>query len=145
MTLTQILKTLVTCILVIAFILVTASAYRQHRTISALARLSDATSAIVTRLAIDELTYVDNFGNRYSYVIDPGKLENIAFIREVGGDNFEFRISVHYMREDGEYIFGPYGIAPPEGKTNCSLTVACTIWSNDRLLPAKLGVIAWYA
>jgi len=141
MTLTQILKMLVACILVITFILVTASAYRQHRTISALAELTDATSSIVTQLAVDELAHVDETGNKYSYVLDPDRLENLTFRREVGRENFEFQISLDYQGSENR-TFGP---APPENKTNCSLMVACSLWSNDRLQLAKLGVIAWYA
>jgi hypothetical protein len=147
MTLTQILKTLVTCILVITFILLTASAYRHHRSISSLAKLSDATSTIMTHLAVDELAYVDESDNsKYSYVIDPGKLENFVFTAEFGGDNFEFQVTVHYKLGDNEQELGPYGSAlPNDNTTNCSLTAACALWSNDRFLPSKLSVVAWYA
>jgi len=141
MTLTQILKMLVACILVITFVLVTASAYRQHRTISALAELTDATSAIVTQLAVDELAHVDETGNKYSYVLDPNMLENLTFRREIGGENFEFQISLGYQVSENN-IFGP---ALPENRTNCSLVVACLLWLNDRFQLAKLGVIAWHA
>jgi len=140
MTLTQILKMLVACILVITFILVSASAYRQHRTTSALAELTDATSTIATQLAVDELAYVDGAGNKYSYVLDPGKLENLTFEREIGGENFEFQISLCYESENRTF-----GLAPPENRTNCSLVVACSLWLNDRFQLAKLGVIAWHA
>lgn len=140
MTLTQILKMLVACILVITFILVSASAYRQHRTTSALAELTDATSTIATKLAVDELAYVDGAGNKYSYVLDPGRLENLTFEREIGGENFEFQISLCYGGENR--TFGP---APPENMTNCSLVLACSLWLNDRFQLAKLGVIAWHA
>jgi len=141
MTLTQILKMLVACILVITFVLVTASAYRQHRTISALAKLTDATSSIVTQLAVDELAHVDEAGNKYSYVLDQGRVENLTFRREIGGENFEFQVSLGYQGSENR-TFGP---APPENRTNCSLIAACSLWSNDRLQLAKLGVIAWYA
>ncbi|KUO40318.1 MAG: hypothetical protein AVW06_02610 [Hadesarchaea archaeon DG-33-1] len=147
MTLTQILKTLVTCILVITFVLVTASAYRHHRSISSLAKLSDATSTIITHLTVDELAYVDETDNsKHSYVLDPNKLENLVITTEFGGDNFEFQVMVHYKLGDGEQGLGPFGSAlPNDNKTNCSLTAACALWSSDRFLPAKLSVIAWYA
>jgi len=141
MTLTQILKMLVACILVIAFILVTASAYRQHRTTSALAKLTDATSSIVTQLAVDELAHVDETGNKHSYVLDPDKLENLTFKRKIGGENFEFQVSLGYQGSENR-TFGP---APSENRTNCSLVAACSLWLNDRFQLAKLGVIAWYA
>ena len=141
MTLTQILKMLVACILIITFILVTASAYQQHRTISALAKLTDATSSIVTKLAVDELAHVDGTGNKSSYVLDPNKLENLAFRREVGGENFEFQISLWYQGRENS-TFGP---TPPENRTNCSLIVACSLWFNNRFQLAKFGVIAWRA
>lgn len=147
MTLTQILKTLVTCILVITFVLVTASAYQHHRSISSLAKLSDATSTIVTHLAVDELAYVDETDDgKHIYVLDLNKLENLIFTTEFGGDNFEFQVMVHYKLGDDEKELGPFGSAlPNDNTTNCSLTAACALWSNDRFLPAKLKVTAWYA
>jgi len=141
MTLTQILKMLVACILVITFILVTASAYRQHRTTSALAELTDATSTIVAHLAVDELAHVDETGDKHSYVLDLDRLENLTFRREIGGENFEFQISLCYQGSENR-TFGP---APPENRTNCSLVVACSLWLSDRFQLAKLGVIAWHA
>lgn len=145
MTLTQILKTLVTCILVISFVLLTISAYQRHRTISALAELSDTTSAIATRLTVDELAYVDSDGNLHMYTIDPAKLDNIpTFTLEIGGDNFGYQISVSYLGE-GEGTFGPYGLTPPKGRTRCSLAVGCALYQNNRFLPAKMSVIAWRA
>ena len=142
MTLTQILKTLVTCILVISFLLVTVSAYQQHRTLSELAELSDATSSIATRLSVDELAYVDNGGKLHMYTLDPSKLEGLSAQWEIGGENFEFQVSVRY-EAGGERVLGPYGSIPPEGKARCSFTVANALYENDRFLPAKLSVIVW--
>lgn len=145
MTLTQILKALVTCILVISFVLLTISAYQRHRTISSLAELSDATSAIATRLTVDELAYVDGSGRLYMYTIDSAKLDDLStFILEIGGDNFSYQISVSYVGEDGD-TYGPYGLTPPKGGTRCSLAVGCALCENNRFLPAKLSVIAWRA
>lgn len=144
MTLTQILKTLVTCILVISFLLVTVSAYRHHHSISALAELSDATSAIVTRLSVEELAHVDNDGKLHMYALDPAKLEGLPTRWEIGGENFDFQVTVSYGGGD-EHVLGPYGSIPPEGKERCSLAVACALCENNRFLPAKLSVIAWRA
>ncbi|MBA7604534.1 hypothetical protein ES703_11659 [subsurface metagenome] len=144
MTLTQIFKTLITCILVISFLMITVSAYQQHRTISALAELTDVTSAIVTRLSVEELAYVDNDEKLHMYSIDPAKLENCSTRWEIGGENFDFRVSVSY-EAGGEHVLGPYGSAPPDDRTRCSLAVACALYENGRFLPAKLGVIAWRA
>jgi hypothetical protein len=144
MALTQILKTLFTCILVISFLLVTVSAYQQHRTISALAELTDVTSAIVTRLSVEELAYVDNDEKLQMYSIDPAKLENCSTRWEISGKNFDFRVSVSYETGD-EHVLGPYGSAPPDDRTRCSLAVACALYENGRFLPAKLSVIAWCA
>ncbi len=142
MTLTQIMKTLITCILVISFLHETVSAYQQHRAISALAELSDATSAIATRLSVEELAYVDNDETLHMYTIDPAKLEGLSTRREFGGENFDFQVSVRY-EVGGERVLGPYGLMPPEGKARGSLAVACVLNENDRFLPAKLEVIAW--
>jgi len=143
-TLTQILKTLVTIILVISFLLVTVSAYQQHRRISALAELSDATTAIVTRLSVEELAYVDNDGNLHMYTIDPAKLEGLSTRREFGGENFDFQVSVRY-EAGGERVLGPFGSTPPEDRTRGSLAVPCVIYENAHFLPAKLSVMAWRA
>ena len=144
MTLTQIFKTLITCILVISFLMITVSAYQQHRTISALAELTDATSAIVTRLSVEELAYVDNDGKLHMYSIDPAKLESCSARWEIGGENFDFQVFVGY--EAGvEHVLGPYGPAPPDDRARCSLAVPCALYENDRFLPAKLSVIAWRA
>lgn len=144
MTLTQILKTLATCILVISFLLVTVSAYQQHRTISALAELTDVASAIVTRLSVEELAYVDNDEKLHMYSIDPEKLENSSTCWEIGGENFDFWVSLSY--EAGvEHVLGPYGSAPPDDRARCSLAVACALYENGRFLPAKLSVVAWRA
>jgi len=143
-TLTQILKTLVTCILVISFLLVTVSAYQQHRRISALAELSDATSAIVTRLSVEELAYVDNDGNLHMYTIDPAKLEGLSTRWEFGGENFDFQVSVRY-ESGSERVLGPFGSTPPEDRTRGSLAVPCVIYENAHFLPAKLSVMTWRA
>ncbi len=144
MILTQILKTLATCILVISFLLVTVSAYQQYRSISALAELSDATSAIVIRLSVEEMAYVDNDEKLHMYSIDPAKLENCPTRWEISGENFDFRVSVSY-EAGGEHVLGPYGSAPPDDRARCSLAVACALYENGRFLPAKLSVIAWCA
>lgn len=145
MSLAQILKTLVVCILAIILLLVTVSAYRQHRDISALAALSDATSAIAARLAAEELAYVDNISGKRSCILDPNRLEDLTFVREIGKSKFEFQVSLHHNQGGEEGTFGPYGPVPPSDKATCSLMIACSIWMNNRVLPAKLGVIAWYA
>jgi len=144
MTLTQILKTLAICILVISFLLVTVSAYQQHLTISALAELTDVTSAIVTSLSVEKLAYVDNDEKLHMYSIDPAKLENCFTRLEIAGENFDFRVSVSY-EAGGEHVLGPYGSAPPDDRARCSLAVACVLYENGRFLPAKLSVIAWRA
>lgn len=144
MTLTQILKTLVTCILVISFLLVTVSAYQQHRKISALAELSDATSAIATSLSIEELAFVDNDGKSHMYTIDPAKLEGLSTRREFGRENFDFQVSIRY-EAGGERVLGPFGLTPPDDMTIGSLAVPCVLYENAHFLPAKLSVMAWRA
>jgi len=123
------------------------SAYRQYRYSSEMALLSDSTSSIVTHLALDEreLAYIDATGTPRPYVIDPAKLPLLTnFRRTVGGDNFEFQVSVLYMHEN-ECVLGPYGPTLQEEKMNCTLIFAATIFENDRYLPAKIKVVAWRA
>ena len=120
------------------------SAYRQYRYSSEMALLSDSTSSIATHLALNELVYTDATGTLRPYVIDPAKLPSLAnFKRTVGGENFEFQVSVLYMGENEP--LGPYGPALPEEEMNCTLILSATIFENDRYLPAKIKVIAWRA
>ncbi|MEM2908362.1 MAG: hypothetical protein QXP65_04105 [Candidatus Hadarchaeales archaeon] len=144
MNLTQVLKTLIICILVIALVLASASAYRRHRAFAELAELSDATSAIVIHLTSDKLAYVDAVGNRLNYVIDPTKFESLDFALEIGGRNLSFQVQVQDLKEDG-YSFGPFGPTPPSDRATCSLAVACSLRLGGRYVPAKLSVVAWYA
>ncbi len=121
------------------------SAYRQYRSSSEMALLSDSTSSIATHLALEELAYVDVTGIPHPYVVDAAKPPSLGnFRRTVGGDNFEFQVAVLYMREN-ERVLGPYGPTLPEEKMNCTLIFAATIFENDRYLPAKIKVIAWRA
>jgi hypothetical protein len=121
------------------------SAYQQYRLSSEMALLSDSTSSIATHLTLDELAYVDATGTSHPYVVDAAKLSSLGdFRRKVGGDNFEFQVSVFYMREN-ECVLGPYGSTLPEEKMNCTLIFAATIFENDRYLPVKIKVIAWRA
>jgi hypothetical protein len=61
----------------------------------------------------------------------------------VGGENFEFQVSVLYMGENEP--LGPYGPALPKEKMNCTLIFAVTLFENGRYLPAKITVMAWRA
>ena len=142
MDLTKILRTLITCLFVITFVLLVASAYQRNRAIAELAVLSDSTSSILTHLAVEELAHVDS-GGRYPYVISALKLEELTdFEREIGGENFEFQVLVSHCTFS-ELTLGPYGPMPPEGRTTCAISAAVTLLENGRLVPAKLKVVAW--
>ena len=136
---------LVTCLLVITFIMLVVSAYRQYRTSSEAALLTDATSSVASHLAVDELAYVNPAGETSVYIIDPAKLSSLTdFKRGIGGENYEFQISLFYESSE-EHVLGPYGAAPPEGRPNCTLEVAAAVFENNHPLPAKLKVVAWHA
>lgn len=121
------------------------SAYRQYRTSSEAALLTDATSSVASHLAIDELAYTNPAGETNTYIIDPVKLGSLTnFRRVIGGENYEFQISLFYKSSE-EHVLGPYGAAPPEGRPNCTLEVAAAIFENNHPLPAKLEVVAWRA
>jgi hypothetical protein len=120
------------------------SAYQQYRSSSEMALLSDSTSSITTHLALDELAYVDATGTSHPYVIDEAKLQSLeSFKQAVGGENFEFQVSVLYMGENEP--LGPYGPALPKEKMNCTLIFAASLFQNGRYLPAKITVMAWRA
>ena len=135
-------KTLATCILVLTFILASASAYRQYQATSALAELSDATSALLAYLITDKLALEDNLGFKRPYIVDPHKLTGLKPFHEFGGENFEFQTTVRYLEEE-EHILGPYGPVPPPDKSICSIEAACAVWVNGQLLAGKLEVKAW--
>jgi hypothetical protein len=120
------------------------SAYQQYRSSSEMALLSDSTSSIAVHLTLDELIYVDAAGVPHPYVVDAAKLQSLEnFRREVGGENFEFQVSIFYMGDNGS--LGPYGPALPGGKMNCTLILASTLYKNGRYMPAKVKVMAWCA
>ena len=144
MDLTKILRTLITCLFVITFVLLVASAYQRNRAIAELAVLSDSTSSILTRLAVEELAHADGSGV-HPYVVNPLKLQALEdFELEIGGENFGFQVSVSYS-ELGELTLGPYGPMPPEGRTTCAISAAVALLDNGHLVPAKLKVVAWHA
>lgn len=145
MEITRILRVLMTILLVVIFILVTVSAYRESREIGAMVRLSDATSSIITRLATDDLAWIDDEGIQHGYVLDADLLENLEFERSLGGDNFAFQVSISYQAEGSENTFGPRGFEPPEGRMTCSLIVPAALRHVGGVLPARLEVVAWYA
>lgn len=117
------------------------SAYQQYRSSSEMALLSDSTSSIATHLALDRLAYVDAAGTSHPYVIDVAKLSSLENMYTVGGENFEFQVSMLSMLGDNL----SYGPALPAEKMNCTLIFAVTLFENGRYLPAKIEVMAWRA
>ena len=129
--------------LVFTFVLLLVSAYQQYQLSAAAARLSDATSMISTRLAVEELAYVDGSGETHVYVIDPARLDVLEnFRHEIGEELYEFNVSRLYKAGE-ERVIGPRGPPQPENKINSSLVIAVALFENGRYLPAKLKVITW--
>ena len=145
MEITRILRVLATILLVLTFILVTVSAYARSLEIGAMVRLSDATSSIITRLATNDLAWVDEEGARHCYVLDTNLLESLQFERSIGGDNFMLQVTISYCAGGSEVTFGPVGSEPPEDRMTCSLVVPVALWHSGRSIPAQLGVVVWYA
>jgi len=146
MNITQIFKTLITVLLVITFVMLVVSAYQQYRSSSEMALLSDSTSSITTHLALDELAYVDAAGTFHPYVIDAAKLQSFeSFEQTVGGEEFEFQVFVlENMSGDEREIEPQHNPALPDGKMNCTLIFAVTLFENGRYIPAKIQVMAWH-
>ena len=141
MTLTGVFRTLMVCLLVLVFIFMVSSAYRQNQLDTELVTLSDATSSIATHLSLEELAYTDGAGEKHPYVLDPAKLVSIDnFERKVGGKNFEFNLFLDDFKENksvGENL--------PEGKAGAVLVLPCSIYENTRYMPGKMRVTVWYA
>ena len=68
MDISRIFKGFFTVLLMITFILLIVSAYQHYKSSAKLAALGDATSSIVTKLALDELAFEDQAGV-HAYVI----------------------------------------------------------------------------
>lgn len=107
------------------------------------AKLSDATSTIATRLAVEELVYVDNSSRTHPYVLDPAKLSALEnFRREIGEELYEFNVTLMYRGEE-EHALGPRGPTQPEDRMSGVLVLSVGLFENNRHLPAKLRVVAW--
>ena len=142
MDISRIFKTAFTMLLLVTFIFLIVSAYKHYQASARLAALGDATSSMVTKLALDEFAFEDQAGV-HAYVIDPTKLEELEnFTRPIAGDNYSFNVELSY-RSASEVLLGPYGGTPPTGVTTVSLAVPVTVYENGRLLEGKLRVMMW--
>ena len=128
--------------MVVIFIALLASAYHQYRLVSSTAALVDTTSSITNKLVLDSLAHEED-GSVREYVIDPDKIASLDFRQEVGGENFEFQLTLRYKL--GERVLGPHGLTPPEGRAVCAITVPVVLYENNRLEYAKLEVRVWRA
>lgn len=139
----RIFKAVLAALLIIIFIALLVSAYNQYSITLSTAGLVDATSSITNHLVLDNLAH-ESGGNVQEYVIDPSKISSLEFREEVGGENFEFQLTLSYNPGDGQ-ILGPSGPTPPEGKAVCALSIPVAIYDNNRLEFAKLEVKVWRA
>ena len=129
--------------MVVIFIALLASAYHQYRLVSSTTALVDTTSSITNKLVLDSLAHEEG-GSVREYVIDPEKIASLDFRQEIGGENFEFQLTLRYKLET-ERVLGPYGPTPPEGRAVCAITVPVVLYENNRLEYAKLEVRVWRA
>lgn len=130
-------------LLIIIFIALLVSAYTQYRVTLATAGLVDTTSSITNQLVLDSLAH-ESGGNVHEYVIDPDKISSLEFTQEVGGENFEFQLTLYYNPGD-EQVLGPYGLTPPERKAVCTFSTPVVVYDNNRLEFGKLEVKVWRA
>ncbi len=143
MEISRILRVLITLIFVVTFITLTIGAYRQDSEINSMATLSDATTSIANNLASQGLVWVDDENVSHPLILDSDKLEDIRFGRVIAGENFAFRASISYWRDNSEREIGPYGKDPPEDEMTCSFSLPVAL-HKDSIPPAKLKVVAWF-
>lgn len=144
MEISRILRVLITLIFVVTFITLTIGAYRQNSEINSMTTLSDATTSIANNLASKELVWVDDEGVSHPPILDSEKLKDIKFERIIAGENFAFRASISYRRDNSEREIGPYGREPPGNKMTCSFSLPVALHKAS-IPPAKLKVVTWFA
>ena len=137
----RIFKSVLAALLIVIFIALLVSAYNQYSFTLSTAGLVDATTSITNHLVLDSLAH-ESGGNVQEYVIDPGKIPSLEFRQEIGGENFEFQLTLSYNPGE-EQVLGPYGPTPPEGKTVATFLAPIVIYENNRLEFAKLEVKVW--
>ena len=139
----RIFKAFFVALLIVLFVFVVASAYRQYSLSTELATLSDGATSIATQLALDSLAFEDEAG-KHPYVIDFKKFEEMEnSTRLIGDRTYEFQARLCFQRaEDNEFRFGG---APPEDRTRAALVLPIAVYEGGRLTHARLEVIAWLA
>ena len=126
-------------LLVIIFVALLVSAYNQYNLNLSTIGLVDATTSITNHLVLYSLAH-ESGGNVQEYVIDPGKIPSLGFREEIGGENFEFQLTLSYP--EGR-VLGPSGSTPPEGRAVCAFSTPVAVYENNRLEFAKLEVKVW--
>ena len=128
-------------LLIIIFIALLISAYNQYSLTLSTAGLVDATTSITNHLVLYSLVH-ESGGNVQEYVIDPGKIPSLGFREEIGGENFEFQLTLSYS---GGRVLGPLGPMSPEERAVCAFSTPVVAYENNRLEFAKLEVKVWHA
>ena len=145
MDIVRIFKAFFVALLIVLFVFVVASAYRQYSLSTELATLSDGATGIATQLALDRLAHVDEAG-KHPYVIGLNKLKEMGdenFTRLIGNRTYEFHVRLLFQRaEENEFSFGK---VPPEDRTRVALVLPTAVYEGGQLTHAKLEVITWLA
>lgn len=144
MEVSRLLRVLITILLVVSFFIIVFSSYNRDRQVEAMSELSDATSSIATRLATQDLARVDAGGTIHPYEVNADLLDNLSFEQVLGGDNFEYQVSISYLA-GGATENTDDGSEPLENQTRSALSLPVGLYKEGSVLPAKLKVIAWYA
>ncbi|MEW5995653.1 MAG: hypothetical protein AB1476_05855 [Candidatus Hadarchaeota archaeon] len=137
----RIFKAVLSALLVITFIALLASAYTQYKTNLAVAGLVDASSSIANHLVLETLAYQQGSSVK-EYVVDASKLQSVGFTQEIGGENFEFQITLNYMA-GVERTLGPYGSAPPAQKAVSTISIPVSVFDNYRFEAGKMELKVW--
>lgn len=145
MEVSRLLRVLITILLVVSFFIIVFSSYNRDRQVEAMTELSDATSSIATRLATQGLARVDAGGTVHPYEVNADLLDNLSFEQVLGGDNFEYQVSISYLAGGATENTSKYGPEPPGNQTISALSLPVGLYKEGSVFPAKLKVIAWYA
>lgn len=137
----RIFKVALSLFLVIIFLFLLISAYHHHEGVLETSSLIDASSTIANGLIADNLVYIQGTRKR-CYVIDPARIRGLSWDIPLGGENFQFNITLTYWRS-GQKIEMEAGPQKPDGRQISVVSLPVAVFDNFRLEVGSLEVRVW--